>query len=503
MAKQPISASLGRFIVENHPVRAIDCYVNSLDLSALGFANTQVSFTAGQPACAPGTLLKLYIYGYLNRVRSSRRLEHESYRNVEVMWLLEGLKPSYKTIADFRKVNGQALKAASRDFVVLCKELDLFGGELVAIDGSFFRANASKASIATEKKPSKALDALDSQIQRYLAELDERDEVDVEHISQSATGDKDWAKKLALITQRQQQLKALEEKKARRQAELKRLQGTIKQLSKTDANARLLSKNGQRTAGYNVQTGVDEKHALIVHYEVTNDGNDNQQLLPIARASKEILGVEKLTVLADSGYYNTAQIKASTEENITPYVAIPDKSKAIEAQKRYTRDAFTCDKENDVYHCPAGEILKPIGGRHEKRGWLTQRYHCRESVCASRALKENSLPVKTPYRQIMRDEYEEAAQAHKIRMANSQEKMAKRASLVEHPFGTPRRWCGWDHLLVRGFRKVRGEMGLLVLCYHLKRVLNIVGMERFKNYCAQRATTNHVMMGMQRLRYCF
>jgi transposase len=319
--------SIEDYVHETNPVRAIDAYVDTLDLAKQGFQNSSGGVCAGQPAYPPKALLKLYLYGYLNKVRSSRRLESETHRNLEVIWLVGGLRPGYKTIADFRKNNSSALTASNRDFVLLCKELQLFGGETLGIDGSFFKADASKASIYTEDKLHKQLQQLEQKINAYQEQLALQDEAD----SQAGLG--------SLVEDRQlaEKITALKAKQAAKLALQKRLaESGAKQLSTVDPDARLLSKRGQTMAGYNAQIAVDAKHKLIVAEAVTQDGNDSQQLIPMTNKAQDILASKNLSVLADSGYYEGNQIKHCEDRQITAYVAISDRS-SVNTQGCYSR----------------------------------------------------------------------------------------------------------------------------------------------------------------------
>jgi transposase len=469
------------YVSAENPVRAIDTYVDSLDLAQLGFSNTSGELTPGQPAFAPRVLLKLYLYGYLHRVRSSRRLEAECQRNLEVIWLVEGLRPGYKTIADFRKDNLSSLQQVNRDFVQLCKELDLFGAELVGIDGSFFRGNVSKASIYTGERLKRALKHIGQDIARYLKELEQSDQQE----GWSAPLDPALGEKLKQLRERQQ----------KRQEQLRQLEESGEtQIAEVDADARLLSKKGHGTlAGYNVQSVVDAKHKLIVTGEVTQDGNDEQQLAPMGLAAKAALGVEQLTSTQDQGYFNAQQIKTCADNGIIPYVPEPDKQAQARQQGRFVRDAFQYEAENNGYRCPAGKTLKysTTVQKGKKTLWL---YRSSVPVCASCPLKGLCLPPKTAYRTISRWEHEEIIEAHRERMAQEgAEKMRQRSGLCEHPFGTLKRWCGWTHFLLRGLEKVRAEWSLLMLAYNFKRVLSIVGMAAFRIYCQTRRCLRPMM----------
>lgn len=463
------------YVSDDNLVRAIDAYVKGCNLAALGFANAQSAKNgAGQPAFDPSDLLKLYLYGYLHRVRSSRRLEAEARRNLECLWLLGGLAPGYKTIADFRKDNATALKAAGRDFALLCKAAGLYGGEVVAIDGSFVRGNASKASIDTQTRLEKETERIEKQIEGYLAGLDEADREGAEPPSEdSALKDK---------------LARLREQQADVEARRRRLEESGEgQLSRTDPDARLLSKNGQVVAGYNVQIAVDAEHKLLVCSAATQDGNDAAQLAPMAVVAKEFLGVESLQAEADGGYYSQAQLKACEDTGVTAYVAIPDKSRPQREEGRFAREDFQYDAQADRYRCPAGQSLAPQG-RQEKRGEVYIRYAARASGCQACPLKTECLPAKTRYRQLYRWEHEAVVERHRARMrAEGSTRMRSRAALAEHPFGTLKLWFGWTHFLVRGLTKVGGELGLMTLCYNLRRVINLLGVEALVTLCRARA----------------
>jgi transposase len=460
-----------------NPVRAIDAYVDTLDTEALGFVNAGGDIAPGQPAFDPAVLLKLYVFGYVNRVHSSRRLERECRRNLEVIWLLEGLTPSYRTIAEFRRVNAKALKAANRDFIALCKELELFGGETIGIDGSFFNADASDASITTKKTLEKELRQIELAIDAYHNCLDGNDAQ--EEANAEALGeDADLNAKLERLKARQ----------VRTGAQIKQLEERGEtQLSRTDPDARALSKGKQHLTGYNVQSTVDDKHKLIVHHEVTNAGNDQGQLSTQGKAAMEVLEVERITAVADSGYYSGAELAACDEADITVYMPIPDKHEAVHAQGRLSGERFHYNSHIDAYACPGGQLLRPQGKPQKKNGVLRTRYTCRASQCHDCPLKAVCLPEKTPRRQLYRSQYAELAEAHRQRMAAEGEpRMRQRAALVEHPFGTLKRWFGWDHFLVRGFEKVSGEMSIMVLGYNFTRVINILGVAALREYCAQR-----------------
>ena len=465
--------SLADYVGADNPVRAIDAYVDSLDLSLLNFEKADGRLTRGQPCYDPSSLLKLYLYGYIYKVRSSRCLEREAHRNVEVMWLLGKLQPSYKTLSDFRKNNAKALKAANKDFVLLCKELELFGGEVIGIDGSFFNGNASKGSIYTQEKLDKQLRKLDKKIAEYQQQLSDQDDSDDDSGLGSLVEDPALSEKLERLKEKQAEKQALSEQmKATKQS----------QISTTDKDARLLRKRGQVTAGFNVQIAVDDKYKLIIGNQVSNDGNDSQQLSRMAIDAKTTLEVEELIAVADAGYYERDQLKHCEEAQITAYVAIP----AVRDLGRYARDAFEYDEAQNAYICPQGERLNQKGKPRIKENKTQYFYASQTTVCAQCPQRDNCLAENASKRTLYRWEHEATIERHKARMKNGQEWMKRRSALAEHPFGTLKRRAGWDHFLVRGLKKVSGELSLMTLCYNFTRVINILGVEELRKYCEQR-----------------
>jgi transposase len=471
------------YVAEDNPVRAIEAYVCALDLEKLGFRHAGGGSGAGQPSYHPADLLKTYLYGYLNRIRSSRRLEQETQRNLELIWLLKGLTPGYRTIAKFRQDNWASLKATNREFVLLLRELQLLGGELVAIDGAFFHGDASKASIKTRNWLAEQLAGIDRDIEAYgnaLASNDASEETD-----SSGDGDGGTRNSGAVADK----LAALMARRAKAKADLDRLQDSGEtQLSSTDADARILSKRGHVLAGYNVQIAVDDKHKLIVASEVVNDGNDTGQFYEMAKAAKETLGVEALQAVADTGYYNGPAMKKCEEDGIVAYVPQPKRTGGVEAKGRFTHEAFNYDAEADAYRCPSGALLVRMKGLKTNTGGRFEiRYASRKSVCKACRLREQCVNQKSGTRTIYRWQHEDVIERHRERMKESAALMRLRACLVEHPFGTLKCRAGYRHFLVRGFAKVRGEWSLMALCYNLARVLNILGCEGFVAFFASRA----------------
>ncbi|WP_067561226.1 IS1182 family transposase [Halofilum ochraceum] len=468
------------YVSEDNPVRALDTYVESLDLRALGVTNTADGVSAGQPAYPPAALLKLYLYGYLMRVRSSRRLEAECYRNLEVMWLLRGLKPCHKTIADFRRDNAEALQAVHRDFVQLCRELDLYGRELVAIDGSFFAGDAGARGIHTRDQLNRRVQRIEADIERYLQALDEVDRSEAEAAAPGGDDDADALR---------EKLERLRERQAREADRLARLQasgGT--QLSEVDPDARRLSKNGRVVCGYNVQLAIDGRLRLIIDGVATGDGNDRHQLQPMAGRAADALGMGRFTVVADGDYFNPAQMRACEGAGITPYVPEPRPRGPSAATGRVARAAFTFDAGADGYRCPRGAFL----ARQRvitRSGQRQIHYASHRADCACCPIREACLSARTPYREIYRSEHEEWLEGeHRPRMEEGgREAMRRRAEMSEHPFATGKRWLGWDHFLVRGLERVNGELGLVMLAYNFRRVLNVLGPRALRAAIAARA----------------
>jgi len=490
------------YVRRDNPVRAIDAYVEALDLEKLGFGYPGSDGGVGQPPYHPADLLKLYLYGYQHRVRSSRALEREAGRNLEVIWLLRGLAPGYRTIANFRKDNWAALKATNRDFVVLARELGLVGGERVAIDGAFFDGNASKGSIKTRRKLAEHLAQIDREIEAYGAALEANDSAeDCSPAGRNGEGDRDGGGEEDVA----QTMATLMARRTRIQADLARLEESGEtQVSRTDADARLLSKNGQRIAGYNVQIAVDDKHKLIVASEVVNDGNDTGQLHKMAKAAQEELGAATLTALADTGYYNGQELKACEEDGIVAYVPQPTRTARLEEQGRLNHEAFAYEAEADAYRCPAGRFLRPCDGRHTNTGGRIEiRYVSRKSDCDACTLRSRCLSAKAVTRTIYRWEHEDVLERHRARMKDAEAQMRCRAELAEHPFGTLKCRAGYRHFLVRGFDKVRGEWSLMALCYNFSRVLNILGLEGFIAYLVKRAADRAILLVLSAIRLLY
>ncbi len=468
------------YVGPDNPVRAIESFVCALDLAKLGFRHADRGVEVGQPPYDPADLLKLYLYGYINQIRSSRRLEREACRNLELIWLLKNLRPGYRTVANFRKENWHALKATNRNFVLLVRELGLVGGTVVAIDGSFFHGDASKASIFTRRRLAEQITKLDQEIEAYGRSLEDNDAAEARDrtndrpdgpgVGGSGDGGDLGAKVAALMA-----------KRSRAQADLARLDESGEtQQSLTDPDARLLVKNGQAVAGYNVQVAVDDKHKLIVASEVVNDSSDVGQLHAMAKAAKEALDAKTLQALADEGYYSSSELKACEDDGIKAYVPASEGNGRLEKQGRFGLKSFSYDAAADAYTCPAGQLLHRMKGSWKNvSGRIENRYAGRKAICRACPLQARCLSPKAATRTIGRWEHEDVLERHRARMQGAGELMRRRSGIVEHPFGTLKCRAGYRHFLVRGFDKVRGEWSLMALCYNFTRVLNILGFEGF------------------------
>ena len=444
--------ALDDLVPAESPVRVVDAFVDSLDLAGLGFAKVETAAT-GRPPYHPGDLLKLYVYGYLNQVRSSRRLERESQRNVELLWLLKRLCPDFKTIADFRRVNRQAIVGVCRAFVRFCREQALFGAELVAIDGSKFRAVASNKAAYTPKRIERELRRLEKRVQVYLQELDEADAKEPETPAGGDTG-----AALAALQRRREELQGLAAALQER---------GVNQTVTTEPDARLMRQaGGGKAVSYNVQTAVDGKHKLIVSHEVTQEGNDHRALYPTAKAAQDALAVEDLTVVADRGYRNGEQGAQCEADGITPVVPSP---KLVNPRGAFfDRSQFHYQPKQDQYRCPAGEVLKVCRTDHKN-----QVRHYSTNACEQCALKPQCTQGRR--RTIIRHFYADQMEAMDRRAKQRPDLMRQRACLSEHPFGTLKRMMDNGRFLMRGLDRVRAEMALSVLAYNLKRVIQIQG----------------------------
>lgn len=451
------------YIASSNPVRVIDVFVEQLDLVELGF-KFAIEPRRGRPPYRPQDMLKLYLYGYLNKVRSSRRLEHEARRNLEVIWLLRRLTPDFKTIADFRKDNKKALKEVFRAFNNLCSQWDMFGKELVAIDSSKFKASNSKKKNFNQKKIDRYLKNVNKKINDYLKQLDDSDEEE----SCDRQPDAEEIKK---------RIEQLRERKEVYENYKKTLEETDEnEISITDPDAKLMSSsNFGVDVGYNVQTSVDAKEKLILDFEVTTQPNDLGQLGDMAKRAKELSDVEQLEVVADKGYYNTKELKECVKNGITPYVAKQTYSNGT-GDKDFYADKFKYDKENDFYICPAGEILRRgRTRRNRKQGVIGYDYRNYEA-CRNCPFKDKCTRSKRG-RTIFRHVDQGFLDSIDLQTEANIEKYKLRQMIVEHPFGTIKRSWQSYYFLTRGKKAVTAEVALTYLAYNLRRAINILGTE--------------------------
>jgi transposase len=444
---------LDDLVGRNDAVRVIDAFVDSLGLAALGFSKVAAE-DMGRPPYAPGDLLKLYIYGYLHRIRASRRLEAETHRNVQVMWLIKRLTPGFKTIADFRKNHAQAIVGVCRAFIRFCREQSLFGAELLAIDGTKIAAVASRKQVMTPQRIEKMNAAIDRKIAEYLASMDDADR---EERGSAGKG----ADVAAAI-------EALKAQKDRLQGQAQDLAARgLKQKVMTEPEAKLMRTPHGHAVAYNAQTAVDAKHKLIVAFDLTNEGNDYRQLHPMAVQAKEAIGADAVTVVADTGYSNGEHGALCEQDGIT---AVVPRAETVNPNgtQYFSRDRFSYDRESDSWRCPAGATLSLFKtSQTQKKKEYTSR------ACTTCALKPQCTGAAR--RVIVRDFYEDARQAMHLRATADPVWMKQRRETAEHPFGTMKWLMAHPRFLIKGLRKAKAELALGVLCYNLKRVVNILG----------------------------
>jgi len=452
--------SLEDYIAEDNSIRIVDAFVDRLDLKGLGFESAEPSET-GRPGYQPGVMLKIYIYGYLNRIHSSRRLERESHRNVELIWLTGRLMPCFKSIAGFRKDNRQAIHRVCLEFVGVCRELELFSATLVAIDGSKFKAVNSRDKNFTRRSVKLRIKKTKANIDRYLAKLDAADKAEPEIAEVTAT---ELKQKIASMEAKMDELKAYE---------VEVLANPDKQVSVTDPDSRSMKKaGGGSVVGYNVQTAVDSKHHLIAAHEVTNATSDRSQLSSMADKASKALNAKDLMVLADPGYYKGQEIVDCYESGITALVPKVDTS-GKRGKGEYARSDFIYDAEADEYVCPAKERLTYRFMTEDKgrqlRAYATNR-------CGSCALKAKCTTAKE--RRVKRWEKEHILERAEAILKANPDAMRQRKRLVEHPYGTIKHWMGSTHFLMKRLSNVQAEMSLHVLAYNLRRAINVLGTEK-------------------------
>jgi len=449
--------SLDDYVGPENPVRFLEAFVDGLDLAAAGFGRVRPKET-GRPGYAPSDLLKLYIYGYLNRIRSSRRLEAETHRNVEVIWLLRHLKPDFKTIADFRRDNRNAFRPVFREFVLLCRQLDLFGRELLAVDGTRIKAVNNKDRNFTRASLTEFIRLADAKLDDYLQRLDARDAL--EHASGGSR-----------VKNLDEKIAAVRERRMRCQEMLAELDRTGEdQISLTDPDSRAMAAHTHVAVGYNAQVAVDTQHKLIVEQQVTNQVLDMGLLTETAEPAKEILDVERIGVVADRGYFKIEDMEACEKAGMEPYVPRPQRGPSVRAGL-FRKDEFEYDPESDTVLCPGGQRLQPYSSsvlRRLKKINYANKQACRDCAIRSRCTNNS-------FRSVSRMENEAVLDRMQVRLAKRPEVLARRRETVEHPFGTIKQWMNQGAFLMRGLEKVRGEFSLTALAYNIRRVLNIVG----------------------------
>jgi len=470
--------SLDELVEEDNVVRAIEAYVNTLDIFKLNIKTKKTLIKDGQPAFHPKLLLKIYVYGYLNKIRSSRKLEQEINRNIEMMWLTQGLRPSYKTIANFRKNNPKALQSIFKEFSLLLKNLKLITGDLVAVDGAFLRANASKNTLIMRNTVKKDIAKIDEDIKNYMTLLETLDKEDGVPLGYKNTTNLNISK---------EEIDKLLTKKEQFQKDLDMLDALGKeQHNKTDKDATVMSKPAHNLMAYNSQIAVDDTYKFIAATDISTNGHDLDQLHNMATKTKEITNNAGMVVTADKGYYSSKEIKKCIEDGIETIVPprATAKTKKIKNAK-FSKNQFIYNHEEDCYICPNNQKLKKIEKQYERDGRMLDVYRVSSSYCKICPLKKNCLSDKTPYKQMYRWEHENLIDSYTKKMSTQEAKaiVKKRGSIVEHPFGTIKRTLGWDHFLVRTKKKVLGENALIMFTYNFRRLLNLIGIALFKKLC--------------------
>jgi transposase len=444
------------FVTEDNPVRVVDVFVEGLDLETFGFERV-IAKGKGRPGYHPAILLKLYIYGYLNRIQSSRRLEKESHRNVELMWLLGRLMPDFKTIADFRKDNGKGIKSVCRRFVEMCRQMNMFSDSVFAIDGSKFKAVNNKSKNYTPGKVKDCIERIEKHIEKYLGQMDTQDKNEKETVTTVSTS------KLAWLEARLVELKALEKEVN---------EHPDKQISQTDPDARLMKTHHmERKVCYNVQSAVDTKHHLIVAHEITTT-TDRGQLTLVAKQVQKTLGQKDIIVIADKGYFSRTDIKETHDLGMTANVPQTDTSGAAK-KGIFNKSLFKYDKDKDSYICPAGKELPHR--RNVTQDGLEQKVYVNHIACRDCTIRAKCTTSLKEPRKMKRWVHEEVIDAMQQRLDDNPDITVLRRQTVEHPFGTIKMWMGATHFLMKRKKNVSIEMNLHVLAYNLRRMITILG----------------------------
>lgn len=525
------------YIGENNIARAIDVFVESLDMVELKFTNSNLTVKDGAPAYHPKLLLKIYIYSYMYKIRSSRNIEREIGRNVELIWLTQGLTPKFKTIANFRKDNSEPLQQVFKDFVQLIKTIDLIGGELAVVDGAYLRANASKNQTIVKKGVEQNLQKVDNNIDKYLLSLETADEAEIKYLKlqkdiEELKSKKDKSKEdqqklnksvLELKNREKESnkkhielkkdIEKLNNKKDKSKEEQEKLQKSVLELknredeakkkieelndkkellnkdlelleeknknqyNKTDPDASIMVKPAHNLVAYNTQIAVDAKYKFIIETYVSTNGNDKQELHKMGSKVQEVLDKKEINLAGDTGYNSAKEIKKCIEDEIKPYVPAPKAKNRDDEKGKFTKSQFTYDKENDSYICPNEQHVKKTTSVQNQNEKLNYIYRTSTATCKDCPLKNRCLPKNSNHKTIYRWEHEEIIEQHTKDMQTDEAKeiLKKRGSIVEHPFGTIKRNLGWDHYLVRGKEKVSGENALIMFGYNFKRLLNLIG----------------------------
>jgi transposase len=464
--------TIEEYVASDNPIRFIDAYVNTLDMEKLGFTHSTPQ-DLGRPAYNPKDLCKLYLYGGLNHIRSSRKLERECKTNLEAMWLLKGLAPDFKTVADFRKDNPSAIGALFKEFVAFLKDLSLYGAKQITVDGTKLRAVNANDKAFTQRALAKRIKVMEKSVKHYLEELDAADEQEASDEQQANNESGEDAKAFEV-----DKLAALLDKKEKSEAILDKMQKSgQKEVALTDPDCRQMMSHGRVESCYNMQAAVDSKNHLIVNYLVTNEASDLNQLSGVAMSAKETLGVEQIDCISDKGYFDFMQIKQCVDCGVTPYVAVKRSgSGGSIVSPEFTADKFRYDKSADVYVCPAGQCLNFHCSTNQD-GMYKRVYKCQKSICSSCQFFMTKCTSNKTGRLIWRWEHEEVVDDMRKRMKSHPEVMDERKKVIEHTFGTLKRAFGAPYLLLKGLRKVSGEVGLLLMSYNLRRALNILGVQ--------------------------
>ena len=450
--------AVGDYVGPDNPVRFIDAFVDGVDLEGAGFQRVHSKAT-GRPDYAPSDLLKLYIYGYLNRIRSSRRLEVETQRNLEVIWLLRRLQPDFKTIADFRRDNRSAFRSVFHEFVRLCRELGLYGRELVAVDGTRIKAVNNRDRNFTHNKLRRELQRADERLERYLKQMDEAD-----------TEDSDG--RLRRVEELDRKIAALRERRASLEAHHEKLQASgEEQLSLTDPDSRSMHPGSGVGVGYNIQVAVDTKHSLIAEQQVHSKVSDLGLLAETAVAARENLGVDHIEAVADKGYYKIGDINACEAGGVTPYVPKPARNSTHHTRGHFKKSEFRYHADTDTYLCPGGHRLEPLYVNDSGAEKLFQ--YANRAACRGCPLRRRC--TDNTHRRISRYENEAVMDRMATRLAARPDMLARRRECVEHPFGSIKQWMGQGAFLTRRLENVRGEFSLTALAYNLRRAINLVG----------------------------